>query len=154
MATKNGLITALNSFISAVGKVTKSRHTSANTLLVDAVYPSIITEAYTNLVTTTTNTTPIGTTHYYTTYWVKQGRKVSVFGNITNKTGASTSNENYITINVGEFTPQAVNNEFIAHSMSDNRNIRCRISGNNIQVRSALANNESISFQFSYNAKD
>ena len=152
MATKSGLISSISTALSIV--ITKAKVLLSLNNLVDAVYPNIITEAYTNLATTTTNTTPIGTTHYYTTYWIKQGRKVSVFGNISNKTGASTSNENYITINVGEFTPQAVTNEFIAHSMSDNRNIRCRISGNNIQVRSALANNETISFQFSYNAKD
>ena len=152
MATKSGLTSAISTALSIV--ITKAKVLLSLNNLVDAVYPNIITEAYTNLVTTTTNTTPIGTTHYYTTYWVKQGRRVSVFGNITNKTGASTSNEDYITINVGEFTPQLVSNDFIANSLSDNRNIRCRISGNTIKVISALANNESISFQFSYNAKD
>ena len=152
MATKSGLTSAISTALSIV--ITKAKVLLSLNNLIDAVYPNIITEAYTNLVTTTTNTTPIGTTHYYTTYWVKQGRRVSVFGNITNKTGASTSNEDYITINVGEFTPQLVNNDFIANSLSDNRNIRCRISGNTIKVISALANNESISFQFSYNAKD
>ena len=152
MATKSGLTSAISTALSIV--ITKAKVLLSLNNLIDAVYPNIITEAYTPLVTTTTNTTPIGTTHYYTTYWVKQGRRVSVFGNITNKTGASTSNEDYITINVGEFTPQLVNNDFIANSLSDNRNIRCRISGNTIKVISALANNESISFQFSYNAKD
>ena len=152
MATKSGLTSAISTALSIV--ITKAKVLLSLNNLVDAVYPNIITEAYTNLVTTTTNTTPIGTTHYYTTYWVKQGRRVSVFGNITNKTGASTSNEDYLTINVGEFTPQLVSNDFIANSLSDNRNIRCRISGNTIKVISALANNESISFQFSYNAKD
>jgi len=154
MATKASLLTALDTFISAVGRVTKARHTDANDLLVDNGYSSIITESYTNLATTATNTTAIGTTHYYTTYWIKQGRLVTVFGTITNKTGSSTSNEDYITINVGEFTPQVVINEFIAHSTSDNRNVRCRVTGNVIQVRSALANNESISFQFNYFSKD
>lgn len=152
MATKSGLTSAISTALSIV--ITKAKVLLSLNNLIDAVYPNIITEAYTNLVTTTTNTTPIGTTHYYTTYWVKQGRRVSVFGNITNKTGASTSNEDYLTINVGEFTPQLVSNDFIANSLSDNRNIRCRISGNTIKVISALANNESISFQFSYNAKD
>ena len=152
MATKSGLTSAISTALSIV--ITKAKVLLSLNNLIDAVYPNIITEAYTNLVTTTTNTTPIGTTHYYTTYWVKQGRRVSVFGDITNKTGASTSNEDYITINVGEFTPQLVSNDFIANSLSDNRNIRCRISGNTIKVISALANNESISFQFSYNAKD
>ena len=152
MATKSGLTSAISTALSIV--ITKAKVLLSLNNLIDAVYPNIITEAYTNLVTTTTNTTPIGTTHYYTTYWVKQGRRVSVFGDITNKTGASTSNEDYLTINVGEFTPQLVSNDFIANSLSDNRNIRCRISGNTIKVISALANNESISFQFSYNAKD
>ena len=152
MATKSGLTSAISTALSIV--ITKAKVLLSLNNLIDAVYPNIITEAYTNLVTTTTNTTPIGTTHYYTTYWVKQGRRVSVFGDITNKTGASTSNEGYLTINVGEFTPQLVSNDFIANSLSDNRNIRCRISGNTIKVISALANNESISFQFSYNAKD
>lgn len=152
MATKSGLTSAISTALSIV--ITKAKVLLSLNNLVNEVYPNIITEAYTNLVTTTTNTTPIGTTRYYTTYWVKQGRRVSVFGNITNKTGASTSNEDYLTINVGEFTPQLVNNDFIANSLSDNRNIRCRISGNTIKVISSLANNESISFQFSYNAKD
>jgi len=152
MATKSGLTTAISTALSVV--ITKVKLLASLDNLVNAVYPSIITESYTNLATTNTNTTEIGTTHYYTTYWIKQGRKVSVFGTITNKTGSSTSNEDYITINVGEFTPQAVINEFIAHSTSDNRNVRCRVTGNVIQVRSALANNESISFQFNYFSKD
>jgi len=122
--------------------------------LVNEIYPDIITEAYTNLATTNTNTTEIGTTHYYTTYWIKQGRKVSVFGTITNKTGSSTTNEDWITIDVGEFTPQTDINDFMAFSTTDNRSVRCRVTGNVIQVRSALANNETISFQFFYNAKD
>lgn len=152
MATKSGLTTAISTALSIV--ITKAKVLLSLDNLTDEVYPDIITEAYTNLATTNTNTTPIGTTHYYTTYWIKQGRKVSVFGTITNKTGASTSNESYITIDTGEFTPQEVVNEFMANSTNDNRNIRCRVSGNVIQVRSALANNETISFQFSYNAKD
>lgn len=152
MATKSGLTTAISTALSIV--ITKVKLLASLDNLVNAVYPSIITESYTNLATTNTNTTEIGTTHYYTTYWIKQGRKVSVFGTITNKTGASTTNEDWITIDTGEFTPQEVINEFIANSTTDNRNVRCRVSGNIIQVRSALANNETISFQFSYNAKD
>lgn len=150
--TKANLITSINGYLTAI--VTIAKHRLSMLDLTNTIYPSIITETYTNLVTTNTNTTPIGTTHYYNTFWIKQGRKVSVFGTITNKTGASTSNESYITINTGEFTPQTDINEFVAHSTSDNRNIRCRITGNVIQVRSALSNNETISFQFSYNAKD
>lgn len=152
MATKSGLTTAISTALSIV--ITKVKLLASLDNLVNAVYPSIITESYTNLATTNTNTTEIGTTHYYTTYWIKQGRKVSVFGTITNKTGASTTNEDWITIDTGEFTPQEVINEFIANSTTDNRNVRCRVSGNTIQVRSALSNNETISFQFSYNAKD
>jgi len=152
MATKSGLTTAISTALSIV--ITKVKLLASLDNLVNAVYPSIVTESYTNLATTNTNTTEIGTTHYYTTYWIKQGRKVSVFGTITNKTGASTTNEDWITIDTGEFTPQEVINEFIANSTTDNRNVRCRVSGNTIQVRSALSNNETISFQFSYNAKD
>lgn len=152
MATKSGLTTAISTALSIV--ITKVKLLASLDNLVNAVYPSIITESYTNLATTNTNTTEIGTTHYYTTYWIKQGRKVSVFGTITNKTGVSTINEDWITIDTGEFTPQEVINEFIANSTTDNRNVRCRVSGNTIQVRSALSNNETISFQFSYNAKD
>jgi len=149
---KSDLITSINTQLTAI--ITQAKHRLSMLDLTNTVYPTIITEAYTNLVTTNTNTTPIGTTHYYTTYWIKQGRLVTVFGNITNKTGASTSNESYITIDTGEFTPQEVINEFIAHSTSDNRNIRCRVSGNTIKVVSALANNETISFQFNYFSKD
>jgi len=149
---KSDLTTSINGYLTSI--VTIAKHRLSMLDLTNTVYPSIITESYTNLATTATNTTAIGTTHYYTTYWIKQGRLVTVFGTITNKTGVSTSNEDYITINVGEFTPQAVINEFIAHSTSDNRNIRCRVTGNVIQVRSALANNESISFQFNYFSKD
>jgi len=152
MATKSGLTTAISTALSIV--ITKVKLLASLDNLVNAVYPSIITEAYTNLVTTNTNTTEIGTTHYYTTYWIKQGRKVSVFGTITNKTGASTTNEDWITIDTGEFTPQTDINDFMAFSTTDNRSVRCRVTGNVIQVISALANNETISFQFFYNAKD
>jgi len=152
MATKSGLTTAISTALSIV--ITKVKLLASLDNLVNAVYPSIITEAYTNLITTNTNTTEIGTTHYYTTYWIKQGRKVSVFGTITNKTGASTTNEDWITIDTGEFTPQTDINDFMAFSTSDNRNVRCRVTGNVIQVISALANNETISFQFNYFSKD
>ena len=40
--TKTNLLNGLNSFISAVGRITKTRHTSANSLLVDELYSDVI----------------------------------------------------------------------------------------------------------------
>lgn len=150
--TKANLISSINGYLTSI--VTIAKHRLSMLDLTNTVYPTIIPESYTNIAETNTNTTPIGTAHYYTTYWIKQGRLVSVFGNITNKTGATTTNESYITIDTGEFTPQLIVNTFFANSLSDNRAVKCEISGNVIRVIGAISNNESISFQFNYFSKD
>ena len=153
--TKASLITSINGYITAV--ITQAKHRLSMLDLVNTLYPTTVTESYTNLATTVTNTTPIGTTHYYTTYWKKQGSIVHIKGHIINKTGVMASNTDWITIATAEFLPVAlpnVNASFVTgFSESDNRPIIFDIKGTTIKLVSAIANNETILIDFKYYAE-
>jgi hypothetical protein len=97
------------------------------------------------------NTTPIGTTHYYSLQFVKQGRTVSVNGFIQNKTGGIVSNENWFDIDAGEYTHDANNALFFGVSTTSGNSVRCKIEGTKLIVVGALGNNEVIEVNFQYN---
>lgn len=151
MATKSGLIATVNGFITAV--ITQLKVRNAFSAVIDNGFPSTITESYTNLATTITNTAII-TNHYYTTYWKKQGNVVHIKGKLTNKTGSSTSNEDWFTIPVAEYFPFTTPLFFYGVSETDGRNIKCQVSGTTIKIVSLVSNNESVIVDFTYFAQN
>lgn len=150
--TKAGLTTAISTALSIV--ITKIKVLASLGNIVDNLYPPTITELYTNLATTNTNTTPIGTTHYYNSFWKKQGNIVHVKGTITNKTGSSVSNTDWFNIDAGEFTPASLGSidalKFHGRSLSDNRNVLMQINSTAIKLIGTIANNETILIDFKY----
>jgi hypothetical protein len=118
--------------------------------VIDEIYPSIVSEAYTLLGSTVTNTVPIGTTHYYQTYWKKQGGVVHVEGTITNKTGGSVSNEDWITISNADYLAKATVKRFFGFTNGSLRIIEMQIIGNKIKVISPVFINETVVFETSY----
>ena len=100
MSTKTSLLASLNSFISAIGLVTKERHTNANELFVDEFYPTIFYEQSSG---TTVLTTPLNLT--YKLRFQKCGNKVSVNGQIQNFTDSVATSEEIFAINNADFRP-------------------------------------------------
>jgi hypothetical protein len=150
--TKAQLTTAISSALSIV--ITKVKVLASLGNIVDNLYPTTITEQYTNLSTIATNTTAIGTTHYYATYWKKQGNVVMIKGTITNKTGSTASNTDWITISGSEFLPVtglSVDSYIVTgFSLNDNRPILFRINGTKITLISSIGINESVSLDVKY----
>ena len=82
--TKTNLLNGLNSFISAVGRITKTRHTSANSLLVDELYSDVILQNR----TLTEILSPLTSDISYQILISKNGNNVNINGYINNN-GAS-----------------------------------------------------------------
>jgi hypothetical protein len=106
MATKTGLKTIVNAFISAVGKVTKTRHISSNDAIVDALYPATVqdTQATTNVFARGT----IQTNFNYSFKLKKTGNIVFISGQITNNSSTTAFALGDITaITNTEYQPQS-----------------------------------------------
>ena len=79
--TKTNLLNGLNSFISAVGRITKTRHTSANSLLVDELYSDVILQDTTLIEILSPLTSDIN----YKILISKTGNNVNINGFIRNE---------------------------------------------------------------------
>ena len=79
--TKTNLLNGLNSFISAVGRITKTRHTSANSLLVDELYSDVILQDTTLIEILSPLTSDIS----YKILISKNGNNVNINGFIRNE---------------------------------------------------------------------
>ena len=82
--TKTNLLNGLNSFISAVGRITKTRHTSANSLLVDELYSDVILQD----TTLTEILSPLTSDINYKILISKNGNNVNINGYIRNEGSA------------------------------------------------------------------
>ena len=79
--TKTNLLNGLNSFISGVGRITKTRHTSANSLLVDELYSDVILQDTTFIEILSPLTSDIS----YKILISKNGNNVNINGFIRNE---------------------------------------------------------------------
>ena len=82
--TKTNLLNGLNSFISAVGRITKTRHTSANSSLVDELYSDVILQD----TTLTEILSPLTSDINYKILISKNGNNVNINGYIRNEGSA------------------------------------------------------------------
>lgn len=116
----------------------------------DNDYGTVVIESYTNLADNTPNTTPNSTTHYYNLKLVKQGRNVTVYGTLTNKTGSIVSNEKWLDIDAGDYTHDANTCVFTGTSTTSGNSIRCNLVGTALTIVGAIGNNETIEVNFTY----
>lgn len=116
----------------------------------DNSYGTVVIESYTNLADNTVNTTPNGTTHYYGLKFNKQGRDITVYGTLTNKTGSIVSNEKWLDIDAGEYTQDGNACVFTGTSTTSSNSIRCKLIGSALTVVGAIGNNETIEVNFTY----
>lgn len=148
MATKTGIIASINGFITAV--ITQLKVRNAYLELVNEMYRETTTESYSNIADNTPLTTPNGTTHYYSFKVDKIGNKVFFDGTLTNKTGSTTTNSEYLEVNATEFLQNADIVTFYGVNTTTGLPIKCTFSSNILTVVGALANNHTVQFQLKY----
>lgn len=119
MATKNGLITAVNGFITSL--ITQTKHRDSMLEVINELYPTKVLDS--NL--TETYTTKNGTVITYSVQIVKQGRSVRINGSYNNtsalaipvgttiftfKTNEFIGDTSYYLGNNVEYTPYLIKN--------------------------------------------
>ena len=101
---KTEITTALNSFISAIGKVTKTRHTSANALIVDEIYNQPVVDDQIS----ETFTTKAGSIFIYFLTIIKVGNVAQIRVKITNTTGNSQNAQSVFSFKENQYKPKPV----------------------------------------------
>lgn len=114
MATKANLISAINAQLTAL--ITQAKVRLASSLIVDELYPDIISETRTTTSHTSRITTPNGvkTNIIYNIFIVKQGRIVTIKGLAINQTGGIVSNSY-----VNDFIFEIVDPEYLPETSSN-----------------------------------
>lgn len=153
MSTKAQIQSSINTINDGGANTAAEVRAVYNTIL-DNIYGTVITEAYSNLADNTTFTTPNGTTHYYGLEMVKQGRVVTVTGFLTNKTGGITANEVWFNIDPSEYTHDTNTVNFYGVSLGSGNNVECRLTTNEFKIIGVLGNNDTVYVNFSYFTQD
>jgi hypothetical protein len=119
-------------------------------------YGDVINEINTSLIFDTTNTTRIDIEHSYNCIFVKQGRRVTVIGNIKNYITPSSivSNEVWFNINAGDFSQYAEKFSINAFTEDTGELVKCSLLGNAFTVVDAIAPEQTITFNFQYFTQD
>lgn len=144
MATKTGLISAINGFISAVVTITKHRNSMLE--VVNEFYGSVITDTETaNTITTPSDATNV----LYNLKICKQGRVVNVSGNVTNDTAGIVSGISVCTFD-GDYAGDA--GAFYGHS--NTAKARATVFESEFQIIGSMAAGETMYFDFNYFTTD
>lgn len=112
MATKTNLISAINTQLTAI--ITQAKVRLAMSLLTDELYPTIVSETDLTSNTITTKNS-VNTDLHYDIAIIKQGRNVSIKGNVTNASGSIVSNgtnEEFFEITLAEYLPASLSFDF------------------------------------------
>jgi len=152
MSTKTDITNSINT-IDDGGLNTASEVRATLNTLKDNAYGSVITELVSTGSEVLNNTTKDLSTKYYSLSYVKQGRLVSLNGNLTNKTGSILSSSTWFTFNSGEFLPASTPCEFIG-TTSTGSDVLCKIIGNTFTVVGSIGNNQTIYFNTNYFTQD
>lgn len=153
MSTKAQIQTSINT-INDGGNNTALEVRNVFTDELNNAYGDVVLETFNNLVNTTPNTTPNGVNHHYSLAMVKQGRKVTMSGNFTNKTGGIISNVAIFSVDVGEYFQDSNVIGFYGFQESNGTPVRCSMDGNSLMVGGAIGNNVTVRFNFQYYTLD
>ena len=148
--TKSAFSTALDSFISAIGKITKSRHTSANDLFLNEFYATSNVDLY--------STTHVVTAIFASSYQfvsVKKGNTVHWNLNFKNNSGSTKSNTNILTISNTEFQAKSsINFVFQAVNASIEANANLTFIGGNIFLGGSIGDGQILYSSGTYQTND
>jgi hypothetical protein len=128
--TKTEITTALNSFISAIGKITKARHTSANALILDELYNNEVKDSQND----ETYTSKSGSIFNYNIKIIKVGKIAHISGVITNVSGVSQPAQNVFSFKENQYKPKIAFNpiNLVANNLSSASFIRLVLTSSGI----------------------
>ena len=150
MATKTNLINTINGYLTAV--ITLAKHRLSMLELINELYPTIIVDDNSSTNVLTENTSVVGLD--YTTTIVKQGRKVTIKGELINNTGSIVGGGSgvYIfDITNSEFYPSGLDSAFMfGVNTGSLSNVRLRFDTNKLVLTSALGIDGVMDFTITY----
>lgn len=149
MATK-ATLTASIATINDGGANTASEVRTVFTNELNNAYGTVSTETFQNLTNVTPNTTPTISGKFYALKMVKQGRCVSVTGNISNTTGGILSNVKWFDIDAGEYLPDSTSVIVFQAFTNTGTIVKCSVVGGEVNVLGSIGNNITIQFNFQY----
>jgi hypothetical protein len=119
MATKAGILSTINGFITSV--ITQAKHRSSMSTVVDEIYPNNVTD-----------------THLTETYTTKSGNIAHVKGTITNVTGLFLTPQNIFLWKSNEFRPKSAVNELLFTARNSTDSVRLFLSNNVLAVNTVM----------------
>jgi len=155
MSTKTEMVTELDAQINAVGKVTKTRHSTANDVFVDEFYSEIISNTK-----TTTSLTPQSiteTTHTWLNYLTnlkKEGNKVFADGYISNTSGIIQSGFTALSFTDSDYDAKTGTDTVVFAQASSGALLQISFSGTGIYVVGAMASGVTYRFNTFYYTND
>lgn len=149
MATKANLISAINTFLTAV--INPTKHRSSMSTLVDNIYPTVIYD--TN--STTTVFTKADNDFIYHIKVAKVGRLVNICGSFTNDTEGAISNQKMADITATEYqTDSLVVNHYIPAISESGLTIFLSLVGTSIEIVGTAPKDVEFFFNGNYTVKD
>ena len=149
MATKANLISAINTFLTAV--INPTKHRSSMSTLVDNIYPTVIYD--TN--STTTVFTKADNDFIYDIKVAKVGRLVNICGSFTNDTESAISNQKLADITATEYqTDSLVVNHYVPAISTSGLTIFLSLVGTSIEIVGTAPKDVQFFFNGNYTVKD
>jgi len=155
MAIKTTLISTVNGFYTILVTIVKVKASLLE--IINNFYGSIVTES--NITTGNVFSTKNALTGYtYNIKVCKQGRKVTLSGQVYNQTGSiigDNSSQYFFEITGAEFLPDIDSQYYALTNTQTNSgsNVKVYLSSNKLYT-SALGNDTAVSFNFEYLTKD
>lgn len=134
MATKTGLISTINGFLTAI--ITQAKVRSSASSVVDEIYPDSVTDSQ----ATETYTTKAGSVINYSIRIVKSGNIAHIKGEIRNTTTGILPSQNVFLWKSNEFRPKSGINDvsFDAYNANNNSTTRLFLSNNVLFISSSI----------------
>lgn len=131
--------------------IDKTEHADVEDALLANAYGTAVTESFTASGETTPNTTPAGALRHYTFKMVKQGRKVTVSGTLTNNLGFVISNTKFLDFDAGEYLPDVAQPiSFYGIAESTGASVKCSLVGSELKIVGSVGNGTTLSINFTY----
>lgn len=143
MATKTGLISTINGFLTAI--ITQAKVRSSASAIVDEIYPNSVTDSQ----ATETYTTKVGSGINYSIRIVKSGNVAYISGTIRNTTSGILPSQNVFLWKSNDFKPKSGVNDLIFKAFNGSNPIDLFLSNNVLFLQSSiLPTSTSYSFDF------
>lgn len=142
MATKAGILSTINGFITSI--ITQTKHRNSMSAVVDEIYPNRITDTQ----STETYTTKAGANITYSIQIIKSGNVAHIKGTIDNVSGLFLSPQNVFTFKENEYKPlSALASTIYFTARNASGTIRMSLDSTGLNTFSTMPNEE-FNFEF------